>query len=237
MNKSEFVLALSKKGIDLSEHQQWQFERYFELLVEWNEKMNLTALTSESDVYLKHFYDSISAGFYYSFNEQKSILDVGAGAGFPSLPIKIVFPDIHVTIIDSLKKRIGFLEHLASELKLENVHFHHNRAEIAGQDPAYRARFDVVTARAVARLSVLSELCLPFAKTGGEFLAMKGAGAEEELKDAKKALDTLGGAVGETFSFTLPEEESERTIYLLQKTRSTPKKYPRKAGVPAKQPL
>lgn len=198
----------------MSQHQQWQFERYFELLVEWNEKMNLTALTSESDVYLKHFYDSISAGFYYSFNEPKSILDVGAGAGFPSLPIKIVFPDIHVTIIDSLKKRIGFLEHLASELKLENVHFHHNRAEIAGQDPAYRERFDVVTARAVARLSVLSELCLPFAKTGGEFLAMKGAGAEEELKDAKKALDTLGGAVGETFSLPcLKKKANERFIY------------------------
>ncbi|MCM2676447.1 16S rRNA (guanine(527)-N(7))-methyltransferase RsmG [Alkalicoccobacillus plakortidis] len=237
MNKSEFVLSLSKKGIDLSEHQQWQFERYFELLVEWNQKMNLTALTSESDVYLKHFYDSISAGFYYSFTEQKRVLDVGAGAGFPSLPIKIVFPEIHVTIIDSLKKRIGFLEHLSAELGLKGVSFHHNRAEIAGQDGAYRERFDVVTARAVARLSVLSELCLPFAKTGGDFLAMKGAGAEQELQDANQAIKTLGGTVGETYSFTLPEEESERTIYLLHKTRSTPKKYPRKAGVPAKQPL
>ncbi|TSB47535.1 16S rRNA (guanine(527)-N(7))-methyltransferase RsmG [Alkalicoccobacillus porphyridii] len=237
MNKSEFVLSLSKKGIELTEHQQWQFERYFELLVEWNEKMNLTALTSESDVYLKHFYDSISAGFYYSFSDGKSLLDVGAGAGFPSLPIKIVFPDIHVTIIDSLKKRIGFLEHLSSELALTNVSFQHNRAEIAGQDPAYRERFDLVTARAVARLSVLSELCVPFVKQGGDFLAMKGAGAEEELQDAEKAIKTLGGTVRETYEFTLPEEESERTIYLLEKTRPTPKKYPRKAGVPAKQPL
>ena len=237
MNKSEFVLFLSKKGIELSEHQQWQFERYFEILVEWNQKMNLTALTSESDVYLKHFYDSISAGFYYSFDEPKRVLDVGAGAGFPSLPMKIVFPNMHVTIIDSLKKRIGFLEHLATELGLKGVEFHHNRAEIAGQDPAYRENFDVVTARAVARLSVLSELCLPFAKKGGDFLAMKGAGAEEELKDAGKAIQTLGGAFGETYTFTLPEEQSERTIYLLHKERATPKKYPRKAGVPAKQPL
>ncbi|WP_088104688.1 16S rRNA (guanine(527)-N(7))-methyltransferase RsmG [Halalkalibacter urbisdiaboli] len=237
MSKEQFIPFLKEKGISLSSTQLAQFERYFEVLIEWNEKMNLTALTEEHDVYLKHFYDSISASFYYDFQPGQRIIDVGAGAGFPSIPIKIVHPDIHVSIVDSLKKRIGFLEHLASELKLENVAFFHDRAETFGQNPAHRENYDVATARAVARMSVLSELCLPLVKVGGDFVAMKGAGSGDELADAEGALKQLGGKVMSDYRFTLPIEESERHIVLVKKEKKTPKKYPRKPGTPNKQPL
>ncbi|GAE26206.1 rRNA small subunit methyltransferase [Halalkalibacter wakoensis JCM 9140] len=237
MSKQLFASLLQEKGMQLSEKQEKQFERYFQLLVEWNEKMNLTAITGEDDVYLKHFYDSISAGFYYDFKAGKKVIDVGAGAGFPSLPIKIMFPDIQVSIVDSLKKRIGFLEHLASELGLENVQFHHDRAETFGQNPDHREKYDIVTARAVARLSVLTELCLPLVKETGDFVALKGAGASEELTDAKKAITLLGGKVISDDAFTLPIEESERHIIQIKKVKTTPKKYPRKPGTPNKLPL
>ncbi|WP_059105089.1 16S rRNA (guanine(527)-N(7))-methyltransferase RsmG [Shouchella shacheensis] len=236
MSKTDFLPLLEQQGIVLSSTQEEQFKRYFELLVEWNEKMNLTAITDEDDVYLKHFFDSLSASFFYSFSEQR-ILDVGAGAGFPSLPLKILYPDIHVSIIDSLKKRIGFLRHLADELKLDGVAFYHDRAEIAGKDSAHREQYEVVTARAVARLSVLSELCLPFVKVGGDFIALKGAGTQDELSDGEKAVAMLGGKVSANHSFSLPIEESERHILHIQKIKATPKKYPRKPGIPNKQPL
>ena len=162
-----------------------QFNRYFELLVEWNEKMNLTAITESDEVYLKHFYDSISASFYVDFTKELKICDVGAGAGFPSIPLKIVFPHLTVTIVDSLNKRITFLEELQKELKLEGVRFCHDRAETFAQLPEHRERYDLVTARAVARMSVLSELCMPLVKVGGQFVAMKAASAGEELEIAK----------------------------------------------------
>lgn len=164
MNEQQFIEALKEKGIELSETQIAQFKKYFELLVEWNEKMNLTAITDLEGVYLKHFYDSISASFYFDFTKVSSVCDVGAGAGFPSLPIKICFPDLHVTIVDSLNKRITFLNHLSEELNLKNVEFVHSRAEEFGQNVKYREKFDVATARAVARLSVLSEFCIPLVK-------------------------------------------------------------------------
>ncbi|RUL49462.1 MULTISPECIES: 16S rRNA (guanine(527)-N(7))-methyltransferase RsmG [Lysinibacillus] len=237
MNEQQFIEALKLKGIELNENQIAQFKRYFELLVEWNEKMNLTAITDLEGVYLKHFYDSISASFYFDFTKITSVCDVGAGAGFPSLPIKICFPHLHVTIVDSLNKRITFLNHLSEELKLENVKFVHSRAEEFGQNPKYREQYDVVTARAVARLSVLSELCVPLAKQNGYFVALKAAAGPEELKDAKKAIGTLGASLKEEFSYLLPVEESERTIYVFDKIKQTPKKYPRKPGVPNKTPI
>ncbi|KMK77900.1 16S rRNA (guanine(527)-N(7))-methyltransferase RsmG [Alkalihalobacillus pseudalcaliphilus] len=237
MNKELFVKTLKEKGIELSEHQIWQFQRYFEVLVEWNEKMNLTALTAEEDVYLKHFFDSITASFHYSFKPGQKLLDVGAGAGFPSLPIKILFPDLEVHIVDSLNKRIGFLNHLAKELQLKHVHFFHDRAETFAKNPNHREQYDVVTARAVARMSVLSELCLPFVKVGGDFVALKGASSNEELADGKHAIQTLGGKLIEDCSLTLPEEDSERHIIIIKKEKKTPKKYPRKPGTPNKQPL
>ncbi len=237
MNEEQFVQALQEQKIELNETQKAQFNRYFELLVEWNEKMNLTAITDAPSVYLKHFYDSISAAFYIDLSGQKTICDVGAGAGFPSIPLKICFPDLEVTIVDSLNKRIGFLKTLADELQLKNVHFVHARAEDFGQNVAYREKFDIVTARAVARLSVLAELCVPLVKKGGIFISMKGAAAEDELVAAKKALSILGAVIKEEHSFTLPIENSERSIFIFDKEKNTPKKYPRKPGVPNKLPI
>lgn len=237
MNEEQFIEALKEQGISLSDHQLQQFGKYFQMLVEWNEKMNLTAITDAPSVYLKHFYDSITAAFYTDLTGNKSICDVGAGAGFPSIPLKICFPDLAVTIVDSLNKRITFLTELAEALELNNVNFIHSRAEDFGQNTKYREQFDIVTARAVARLSVLSELCLPLVKEGGIFISMKGAAAEEELQDAIKAINILGAELVEKFSFNLPMEESERNIFILNKVKKTPKKYPRKPGIPNKTPI
>ena len=237
MNEQQFIEALKQKGIELSKQQIAQFQKYFELLVEWNEKMNLTAITDLEGVYLKHFYDSISASFFFDFTKVTSVCDVGAGAGFPSIPIKICFPHLEVTIVDSLNKRITFLNHLSNELQSENMTFVHARAEEFGQNTVYREKFDVVTARAVARLSVLSELCIPLAKEGGYFVALKAAAGAEEMIDAKKAITTLGAKLKEEFAFHLPVEESERSLYIFDKIKTTPKKYPRKPGVPNKTPI
>ncbi|MFP5108395.1 16S rRNA (guanine(527)-N(7))-methyltransferase RsmG [Neobacillus sp. C211] len=233
----QFAANLREKGISLSSEQLGQFEMYFETLVEWNEKMNLTAITDKAEVYLKHFYDSITASFYFDFTKPFHLCDVGAGAGFPSIPLKIVFPHIEVTIVDSLNKRISFLNHLAKELKLENVHFIHDRAETFGVNPNFRENFEVVTARAVARMSVLSELCLPLVKVGGHFIAMKAAHAKDELEMGQKAITTLGGRLEDMHTFTLPMEESERNILIIKKEKQTPKKYPRKPGTPGKTPI
>lgn len=237
MNEEQFIQALKEQGIELSEKQIQQFRRYFEILVEWNEKMNLTAITDEPSVYLKHFYDSISASFHFDFTKVTTVCDVGAGAGFPSLPIKICYPHLHITIVDSLNKRIQFLNHLSDEIGLDRVEFVHARAEEFGQNSQYREKFELVTARAVARLSVLSELCLPLVKEGGQFLALKAASGDDELKDAKKAITVLGGKLVHHVAFELPIEESERTIYVFDKVKATPKKYPRKPGTPNKSPI
>lgn len=237
MNPEQFVAALHVLGIELNDWQRKQFTIYFETLVEWNEKVNLTALTTQEDVYLKHFYDSISAAFYFDFDKDLQLCDVGAGAGFPSIPLKICFPQLNVTIVDSLQKRISFLNHLAERLELNDVNFYHDRAESFGKNIKFRGTFDIVTARAVARMSVLSELCLPLTKRNGVFIAMKGAQADEELIKAKQAISLLGGQVDQTYTFTLPQEESERSIVIIKKTSGTPNKYPRKAGTPNKSPI
>lgn len=237
MNPITFAKDLEDKGIHLTDHQLGQFADYYQTLVEWNEKINLTALTAEEDVYLKHFYDSITAALYYDFNGNLHICDVGSGAGFPSIPLKICFPKLKVTIVDSLKKRIGFLNELAAKLELNDVGFYHDRAENFGKNRNFREKFDVVTARAVARMSVLSELCLPLVKKNGVFIAMKGAQAQEELDEGANAVEQLGGEVAQTYTFTLPKEDSERSIIIINKKRKTPKKYPRKPGTPNKKPI
>lgn len=237
MDEQLFKQLLIKNNIELTDEQLDQFSRYFELLVEWNEKVNLTAITEKNEVYLKHFYDSITPSFFFDFSKVKSICDVGAGAGFPSLPIKICYPHLHVTIIDSLKKRISFLEQLIIQLNLTNVELVHARAEDAGKNKNYRESFDVVTARAVANMAVLSEYCLPLSRIEGTFIALKGANAEEELLSATNAISLLGGEVSKYETFFLPQEESERAIIFVKKLKKTPKKYPRKAGTPNKQPL
>lgn len=237
MNPEQFVNALKEYGIELSDTQRQQFSIYFKTLVEWNEKINLTAITAEEEVYLKHFFDCITASFYYDMNKELQICDVGAGAGFPSIPLKICFPQLKVTIVDSLQKRIGFLNQLAEQLKLTNVAFYHDRAENFGKSSKFRESFDIVTARAVARMSVLSELCLPLVKKGGVFIAMKGSQAKEELNDGENAIELLGGVTSAVHTFTLPQEESERSIIIINKNKKTPKKYPRKAGLPNKEPI
>ncbi|MFG6497662.1 16S rRNA (guanine(527)-N(7))-methyltransferase RsmG [Fictibacillus sp. UD] len=237
MNVELFQSSLKEKGVQLSDKQLSQFERYYELLVEWNEKMNLTAITEKEEVYLKHFYDSVTAGFHFNFNQNITVCDVGAGAGFPAIPLKIVYPEIQLTVVDSLNKRIGFLQHVVDELGLEHVSLHHDRAETFAQRPEFRQKFDLVMARAVARLSVLSELCLPLVKIGGHFLGMKGANLPEEVKDGEKAVNLLGGKIKDVHSFLLPIEESERNIVIIEKVKDTPKKFPRKPGTPNKSPI
>lgn len=240
MNIEEFIQALYAKGIHLSENQVQQFATYFKLLVEWNEKVNLTALTEEKEVYLKHFYDSLLPLWETPLeNYHIKLCDVGAGAGFPSIPLKIIQPEIQLTIVDSLRKRINFLELLVEELNLTEVELVHARAEDMGQNPDYRGQFDIVTARAVAQLNVLAEFCVPLLKKGGHFLVLKGSHSqtEEEIGQAQNALKVLGAKLITQKETYLPEDEGERTLLLIKKTLDTPKKYPRKAGKPAKQPL
>ncbi|WP_217983412.1 16S rRNA (guanine(527)-N(7))-methyltransferase RsmG [Staphylococcus nepalensis] len=227
---------LSTQGIALTKKQQQQFQTYYQMLVEWNEKMNLTSITEEHEVYLKHFYDSIALSFYTDLRQALTICDIGAGAGFPSIPLKIIYPHLKVTIVDSLNKRIHFLNQLADALDLENVSFVHDRAEIYGKGD-YRASYNIVTARAVARLSVLSELCLPLVKKGGQFIALKSAKGEEELEEARFGIGVLGGKVQDVISYELPEDAGERQMIKIGKRSETPKKYPRKPGTPNKSPL
>lgn len=236
MNEQTFINSLKDSGITLTDQQLKQFETYFEMLVEWNEKINLTAVTEKEEVYLKHFFDSVTPAFYVDFNEIETICDVGAGAGFPSIPLKIIYPHLQITIVDSLNKRIKFLNELANKLEIDKVNFVHDRAETFGKGQ-YRESFDLVTARAVARLSVLSELCLPLVKKGGQFVALKGSQGEEELDDAQFAISVLGGKLNKVYEFKLPLEESTRQIIAIDKLKQTPKKYPRKPGTPNKEPL
>ena len=237
MKPETFYSLLDQQNINLTDQQKAQFERYFELLVEWNEKINLTAITEKEEVYLKHFYDSIAPILQGLIaNQPIKLLDIGAGAGFPSLPMKILYPQLDVTIIDSLNKRINFLQLLAEELDLEGVHFYHGRAEDFAQDKHFRAQFDIVTARAVARMQVLSELTIPYLKVGGKLLALKASNAPEELTEAKNALNLLFSKVEDNISYTLPNGDP-RYITIVEKKKETPNKYPRKPGMPNKRPL
>ena len=182
MNPETFIAQCAAHGLVLNDQQIAQFERYYQLLVEWNEKMNLTAITQREEVYLKHFYDCLMVLWNMPLEEYAlQLCDVGAGAGFPSIPLKIAHPELQVTIVDSLQKRLTFIEHLAEELGLEGVSCVHGRAEDVGQNPAYRGQFDIVTARAVASLNVLAEYCLPLVKIGGQFLALKAQKSDQEL--------------------------------------------------------
>mgnify|MGYP001493479702 CR=1 FL=1 len=238
MDERQFAELLKKNGLPADEQRLACFRRYYGLLIEWNKKMNLTAITDKEEVYLKHFYDSITPAFYYSFDRAgTSLCDVGAGAGFPGIPLKILFPSLKLTIVDSLKKRMVFLETLVRHLQLENVYLYHDRAETFAHKKEHREAYDVVTARAVARLAVLCEYCLPLVKQQGTFIAMKGKDGEEELQEAGRAITVLGGSVDRTDHFQLPEGEGARILIGIRKIRHTPGKYPRNPGIPAKQPI
>ncbi|MFD0896797.1 16S rRNA (guanine(527)-N(7))-methyltransferase RsmG [Loigolactobacillus binensis] len=240
MTPTTFQAALAEQGITLSDQQMAQFHRYFEVLVTVNQQMNLTNITAEPEVYLKHFYDSLTPSFYLPAlrTTALSICDIGAGAGFPSIPLKIAFPQLQVTIVDSLNKRINFLNQLAGELNLANVAFYHDRAETFGSKRGeHREQYDLVTARAVARLNVLSELCLPLVKKGGHFVALKGQLPDGELAEADYAISKLGGKLSTTTAFNLPETGDQRHLIVIAKKRQTPKSYPRRAGIPNREPL
>lgn len=234
MNQEQFIQALKDKGILLTKQQLEQFETYYHTLVEWNEKMNLTAITQKEDVYLKHFYDSLTISFGYELNHQ-SLCDIGAGAGFPSIPLKIVYPDLKITIVDSLTKRITFLKYLISVLELKDVEAISARAEEYAIK--HKESFDIVTARAVARLNILDELCLPLVKVNGDFMTLKGLKAKEELEEAKKGIEKLGGKVIKEVDFTLTDENDHRCNIYIHKVKSTPQKYPRQFAQIKKKPL
>jgi 16S rRNA (guanine527-N7)-methyltransferase len=234
-----FVTRLADLGIVLSapDKQLAQLETYYQLLIEWNEKMNLTGITERDAVYEKHFYDSLTLSHAVDLRSLTSIADIGSGAGFPSMPIKIVFPHLRITIVDALAKRIKFLEAVTSALEMSEVSCLHARAEEAGRMPEHRDRYDLVTARAVAKLAALNELCLPFARTGGTFIAMKGSDVETELEESRYSVRQLNASISDNIRLTLPGEGSVRHLVVISKKGATPNVYPRKPGVPLKQPL
>lgn len=215
--------------ITLTENQYEQFQKYFELLAEWNEKMNLTAITDESGVALKHFADSLSLLNFVDIPQNSSLADVGTGAGFPGVVLKIARHDIKLTLIDSLNKRLVFLGEVCAQLGIE-AELIHSRAEDGARDEKLRESFDFAVSRAVARMNVLSEYCLPYVKVGGAFCAMKGAQANEEFKESLNAINTLGGKLEKKYFFELPENGGERAIAVVRKVKNTPQKYPRQSG-------
>ena len=224
-------------GIKLSDHQLEQFETYYEMLVEKNNVMNLTAITEKNEVIDKHFADSlalIKSGV--SLTGQK-ILDIGTGAGFPGIPLKIAFPELEIVLLDSLNKRIKFLNEVIEALGLEKITAIHGRAEDFAKQKEYREQFDYVVSRAVANLTVLSEYCLPYVKVGGCFIPYKSGEIDEELNNSKKAVRILGGKIEEVVKFQLPDTDIGRSFVKIKKNKNTAKKYPRKAGLPAKEPL
>lgn len=239
MNLERFKKLMCSYGeqikIVFDDKQLNKFYDYMNLLLQWNEKINLTAITEPEDVILKHFIDSLTINKY--IEENKSVVDVGTGAGFPGIPLKIYRPDIKVTLVDSLNKRINFLDNVISNLELNNICTVHSRIEDFGKDKKYRESFDYVTARAVANLSVLSEYLIPLAKSNGKCICMKGNDIGEELSNSKNAIDILGGKIEMVDEFYLPKSDISRNIIVIDKIKNTPNKYPRKAGIPVKEPL
>ena len=226
----------SKKiNILLNEEQIEKFYKYMNLLIEWNKKINLTAIIEPKEIILKHFIDSLTINKYIKDNSK--IADVGTGAGFPGIPLKIIRPDIQLVLVDSLNKRINFLNEVIEQLNLKNIETIHIRIEEFGQNTKYREKFDYSTARAVANLSTLSEYLLPIVKVGGQVICMKGSNIQDEINQSKKALSILGGTLNNIEEFKLAETENTRNIILIDKIKNTPNKYPRKAGLPSKDPI
>lgn len=228
---------LGELNIELSDEQVSQFESYYELLVETNKVMNLTAITEKDEVIVKHFADSLELIRSVPDIREKeySLIDVGTGAGFPGIPLKIAFPKLRVLLLDSLNKRVNFLNNVIEELGLKDIEAVHMRAEEGAANPSYREHFDICVSRAVANLSTLSEYCLPYVKQGGFFISYKSGEVEDEVKNASNAIKILGGELVRLDSFSLLE--NERSLVVIEKKKTTPKKYPRKAGLPKKEPL
>lgn len=236
-NTTLFEKDLNHFGVTLTARQTEQFLKYYELLVEWNQKMNLTAITEYDDVMKKHFVDSLSLIKAYDMSRKVSVIDVGTGAGFPGLALKIAYPDFRVTLLDSLNKRIRFLDEVIERLGLSEVETIHGRAEDFAKPDKLREKFDLCVSRAVANLSSLSEYCLPFVRQGGYFISYKSEKTAEEITAATRAISLLGGNLKEQVEFMLPDSEIYRNLVVIEKKKPTPKMYPRKAGLPAKEPL
>lgn len=239
INKEEFyskLIELAKKiNIEIVPHLAKKFYKYMILLLEWNEKINLTAITDVDEIIIKHFVDSLTITKYIKENEK--IIDVGTGAGFPGIPIAIMMPNTKITLLDSLNKRILFLNEVKKELNLNNIQTVHSRAEDFGRDVKSREKYDIAVSRAVANLSTLSEYLMPFVKINGKMICMKGSNIEDEISDAKFAIKELGGKITKIDEFNLPNTDIKRNIIIVEKEKNTPKTYPRKAGLPSKEPL
>ena len=231
----ELIEKAKKVNIEIDDKKEEQFYNYMKLLLEWNEKINLTAITEQNDIILKHFIDSITINKY--IEQSNSIIDIGTGAGFPGIPLKIMNQNKKITLVDSLNKRINFLNEVCKEISLENIQCIHARAEELARDLEYRENYETVVSRAVARLNVLIEYMLPFVKKGGLCICMKGPNIDGELEEAKNAIKVLGGKFKSVESFFLPDSDIERNVIIIEKVAETPKKYPRKAGLPSKQPI
>lgn len=234
-NLEKFEQGLESLGIVLSDTQKQQFMDYYEFLVETNKVMNLTAITEFDEVIEKHFLDSLSLCKVYDLGRKVKILDMGTGAGFPGIPLKIAFPELEIVLADSLNKRIRFLQEVIERLGLSDITALHARAEELGRDKNYREQFDLCVSRAVANLSSLSEYCIPFVKEGGKFISYKSGEIEEEVSQAKKAIKLLGGKIEDVYKFDLYEQK--RSFVIISKEKKTPKTYPRKAGTPTKEPI
>ncbi len=238
MNIEELIEKGTQKfNIQLSSTQIDRFLKYKDLLIEWNNKINLTAITAPNEIIEKHFIDSMACLISNKFYEGCKVIDVGTGAGLPGIPLKIARPDINVTLLDSLNKRINFLNEVIKELDLIEIKAVHARAEDYGKDEKYREKFDIAVSRAVANLAVLAEYVLPFVKVGGYFISLKGPDVDVEINNGKKAINILGGKIEETIKIELPNSGIVHSLILIKKINKCPTKYPRKAGKPAKNPL
>ena len=233
--RNKMIELSSKINVDITEEQIEKHFEYMNLLLEWNEKINLTAITAQEDVVLKHFIDSMTVLKY--IEKDNRIIDVGTGAGFPGIPIAMMRRDAHVTLLDSLNKRINFLNEVCKQVDIENTNTIHGRAEDMAHNKKMRESYDIAASRAVSNLTTLVEYLLPFVKVGGKCICMKGPDIEEELNNAKFAIKELGGEIEKVENFLLPASDIERNIIIIKKVRVTSNKYPRKAGMPAKQPL
>lgn len=214
-----------------------QFNQFYDLIVEWNKVMNLTAITDYKDVVEKHFLDSLSVERILKLDDIKAVMDVGTGAGFPGMPLKIIYPDLKITLLDSLNKRVRFLNEVIRQLELKNIDAIHGRAEDIGKNENYREKYDLCVSRAVANLATLSEYCMPFVKVGGVFVSYKSGDIDEEVLKSKKAISLFGGKIDEVVKFQLPGTDINRAFVKIKKIKGTPKKYPRKSGIPSKEPL